>query len=49
MVAHLDSLDRIKGRNLWWGGHGVPGAWDIEGAAFSLGACLEMVAQQSWP
>ncbi|KAB2882715.1 MAG: xylulose kinase [Pseudorhodoplanes sp.] len=41
MVAHLDSLERIKGRNLWWGGHGVPGAWDIEGAAFSLGACLK--------
>ena len=41
MVAHLDSLDRIKGRNLWWGGHAVPGAWDIEGAAFSLGACLK--------
>ncbi|MBT6097843.1 MAG: xylulose kinase [Marinovum sp.] len=41
MVGHLDSLDRIKGNNLWWGGHGVPGAWDIEGAAFSLGACLK--------
>jgi len=41
MVAHLDSLDRIKGRNLWWGGHGVPNAWDIEGGAFSLGACLK--------
>ena len=40
MVAHLDSLERIKGNNLWWGGHGVPGAWDIEGGAFSLGACL---------
>ena len=40
MVAHLDSVDRIKGRNLWWGGHAVPGAWDIEGGAFSLGACL---------
>lgn len=40
MVAHLDSLARIKGNNLWWGGHGVPGAWDIEGGAFSLGACL---------
>lgn len=40
MVAHLDSVDRIKGNNLWWGGHGVPGAWDIEGGAFSLGACL---------
>jgi len=41
MVAHLDSVDRIKGRNLWWGGHAVPGAWDIEGGAFSLGACLK--------
>jgi xylulokinase len=40
MVAHLDSVERIKGTNLWWGGHGVPGAWDIEGGAFSLGACL---------
>lgn len=41
MVAHLDSVDLIEGNNLWWGGHGVPGAWDIEGAAFSLGACLK--------
>jgi xylulokinase len=41
MVAHLDGLDRIQGRNLWWGGHGVPGAWDIEGGAFALGACLK--------
>ena len=41
MVAHLDSLDRIKGKNLWWGGHGVPNAWNIEGAAFSLGADLK--------
>ncbi|MEM6323386.1 MAG: FGGY family carbohydrate kinase [Pseudomonadota bacterium] len=40
MVAHLDSVKRIQGHNLWWGGHGVPGAWDIEGGAFSLGACL---------
>jgi len=41
MVAHLDSLDRIKGRNLWWGGHAVPRAWNIEGGAFSLGGCLK--------
>ncbi len=41
MVAHLDSLERIKGRNLWWGAHAVPHSWDIEGAAFSLGACLK--------
>ena len=40
MVAHLDSVKRIKGNKLWWGGHGVPGAWDIEGGAFSLGASL---------
>jgi xylulokinase len=40
MVAHLDSVDRIRGTNLWWGGHGVPHAWDIEGGAFSLGASL---------
>jgi xylulokinase len=41
MVAHLDGLDRIQGRNLWWGGHAVPGAWDIEGGAFGLGSCLK--------
>lgn len=41
MVAHLDGLDRIQGRNLWWGGHAVPGAWDIEGGAFALGANLK--------
>ena len=41
MVAHLDSVDRIKGKNLWWGGHGVPNAWDIEGGAFCLGASLK--------
>ena len=47
MVAHLDGLDRITGRNLWWGGHAVPGAWDIEGGAFALGSCAEVVARQS--
>jgi xylulokinase len=41
MVAHLDSVERIKGKNLWWGGHGVPNAWDIEGGAFCLGASLK--------
>ncbi len=41
MVAHLDSVDLIKGKNLWWGGHGVPHHWNIEGAAFCLGACLK--------
>ncbi len=41
MVAHLDGLDRITGHNLWWGGHAVPGAWDIEGGAFALGSSLK--------
>jgi len=41
MVAHLDSVDDIQGTKLWWGGHGVPNAWDAEGAAFALGACLK--------
>lgn len=41
MVAHIDGLERIKGNKLWWGGHGVPNAWNIEGGAFSLGACLQ--------
>jgi xylulokinase len=41
MVAHLDGLERIAGRNLWWGGHAVPGAWDIEGGAFALGSSLK--------
>lgn len=41
MVAHIDGLERIKGNKLWWGGHGVPHAWNIEGGAFSLGACLQ--------
>jgi xylulokinase len=40
MVAHLDTVSRLKGRSLWWGGHAVPGAWDVEGAAFALGASL---------
>lgn len=40
MVAHIDDVSMIQGDKLWWGGHGVPGAWDIEGGAFSLGACL---------
>ncbi len=41
MVAHIDGLEAIRGNQLLWGGHAVPGAWNIEGAAFSLGACLQ--------
>jgi xylulokinase len=40
MVAHVDSPDRVTGRKLFLGGHGVPGMWDLEGAAFAAGVCL---------
>lgn len=40
MVAHVDSVDRVKGKGLFLGGHGVPNQWDLEGAAFAIGACL---------
>lgn len=40
MVAHVDSVDRVKGKGLFLGGHGVPGMWDLEGAAFAIGSCL---------
>ena len=40
MVAHVDSVDRVQGKGLFLGGHGVPGQWDLEGAAFATGACL---------
>ncbi len=41
MVAHLDRLDLLKGHAPYVGGHGVPGKWDLEGGAFSIGSCLE--------
>lgn len=40
MVAHVDSVDRVTGNKLFLGGHGVPGMWDLEGAAFAAGVCL---------
>ncbi len=40
MVAHVDSVDRVQGEGLFLGGHGVPGQWDLEGAAFAIGSCL---------
>jgi xylulokinase len=40
MVAHVDSVDRVTGDKLFLGGHGVPGMWDLEGAAFAAGVCL---------
>ncbi|MBF6569759.1 MAG: xylulose kinase [Candidatus Binataceae bacterium] len=41
MVAHLDHPDLLKGPSPYVGGHGVPGKWDLEGGAFSIGSCLE--------
>lgn len=40
MVAHVDSVDRVTSDKLFLGGHGVPGMWDLEGAAFAAGVCL---------
>ena len=40
MVAHVDRVERVTGKGLFLGGHGVPNQWDLEGAAFAIGACL---------
>lgn len=40
MVAHLDHPDMITGPAPYIGGHAVPGKWDLEGGAFSIGSCL---------
>lgn len=41
MVAHLDHPDRVTGAAPYIGGHAVPGKWDAEGGAFSIGSCLK--------
>jgi xylulokinase len=41
MVAHLDSPDLVTGPAPYIGGHAVPGKWDAEGGAFSIGSCLK--------
>ena len=41
MVAHLDSPDLVTGPAPYVGGHAVPGKWDAEGGAFSIGSCLK--------
>lgn len=41
MVAHLEHPDLLKGSAPYIGGHSVPGKWDLEGGAFSIGSCLE--------
>jgi xylulokinase len=41
MVAHLDNPDLVIGPAPYVGGHAVPGKWDAEGGAFSIGSCLK--------
>ncbi len=41
MVAHLDDPDLVIGPAPYIGGHAVPGKWDAEGGAFSIGSCLK--------
>lgn len=40
MVAHLDDPDLVTGPSPYIGGHGIPGLWDAEGGAFSIGSAL---------
>ena len=40
MVAHLDDPALVTGPAPYVGGHAVPGKWDLEGGAFTSGACL---------
>lgn len=41
MVAHLDDPDLVLGPAPYIGGHAIPGKWDAEGGAFSIGSCLK--------
>jgi xylulokinase len=41
MVAHLENPDLVIGPAPYIGGHAVPGKWDAEGGAFSIGSCLK--------
>jgi xylulokinase len=41
MVAHLDDPDLVLGQAPYIGGHAIPGKWDAEGGAFSIGSCLK--------
>lgn len=40
MVAHLDNPALVNAHSVYLGGHGIPGKWDVEGGAFSIGNCL---------
>ena len=41
MVAHLEDPGLVMGPAPYIGGHAVPGKWDAEGGAFSIGSCLK--------
>jgi xylulokinase len=41
MVAHLDDPKLVTGLAPYIGGHAIPGKWDVEGGAFSIGSCLK--------
>ena len=41
MVAHLENPELVIGAAPYIGGHAVPGKWDAEGGAFSIGSCLK--------
>lgn len=41
MVAHLEHPELVVGPAPYIGGHAVPGKWDAEGGAFSIGSCLK--------
>ncbi|MFQ5974054.1 MAG: FGGY-family carbohydrate kinase [Alphaproteobacteria bacterium] len=40
LVAHLERPELVTGRAPYVGAHAVPGKWDAEGGAFSIGGCL---------
>lgn len=41
MVAHLDHPSLVTGPAPYIGGHAIPGKWDAEGGAFSIGSCFK--------
>lgn len=41
MVAHLDDPSLVTGPAPYIGGHAIPGKWDAEGGAFSIGSCFK--------
>jgi xylulokinase len=43
MVAHVNSRKADPNGAAYIGGHAIPGKWDLEGGAFSTGACLRWV------